>query len=266
MSNSSSGRSQVPPFSQVQVLAISAILADLKSHSELNSLLRQIHPSPPDEGSKQTRIVNTIVEVQNRERDGQAVLRTIKVIMDPAGHADEPRFEKARTDINRQLSYANLHLEKTGRIHHSKGATTMSEARLRANELRERLLAINADPRVLAYCDEELTKESFFHACFEATKSVAERLRKMTGKTLDGTQLAEACLGGELPAIALNTLTTSSDKAEQQGILRLTQGLFLAFRNQLAHRPRAEWPIDLSEAVHLLSLASYIHSRLDKRI
>jgi uncharacterized protein (TIGR02391 family) len=39
---------------------------------------------------------------------------------------------------------------------------------------------------VLRYCKEELVVDNYFHAVFEATKSVAEKVRSKTGLTTDG--------------------------------------------------------------------------------
>jgi uncharacterized protein (TIGR02391 family) len=43
----------------------------------------------------------------------------------------------------------------------------------------------------------------------------------------------------------------------------LIKGMFGTFRNTTAHAPKVSWPIDLDDALDLLTLASMLHRRLD---
>ncbi|MFJ8158808.1 TIGR02391 family protein [Streptomyces sp. NPDC094468] len=59
-------------------------------------------------------------------------------------------------------------------------------------ELRRR----STHPEVLRYCTLEILAKNPFHAGLEAVKSVADRLRTLTGQGLDGARLPDARRSG----------------------------------------------------------------------
>jgi len=121
---------------------------------------------------------------------------------------------------------------------------------------------------VLKYCNEELLVDNYFHAVFEATKSIAEKIRSKTGLTSDGSALVDEAfsLKSSIPHLALNSLQTESEQSEQRGFMNLLKGLFGTFRNTTAHAPKITWPIAEQDALDILSLVSLLHRRLDNAV
>ena len=79
--------------------------------------------------------------------------------------------------------------------------------------LRKSLVERKVHGDVLRYCRAELVADDYFHAVFEATKSVAEKLRDKAGLDSDGSTLVDAALGigkAGTPRLALDILTTLS--------------------------------------------------------
>jgi uncharacterized protein Ymh len=64
--------------------------------------------------------------------------------------------------------------------------TPLTEAQERANALKAKLRQRNVHPDVLVICRAELLQKNYFHAVFEATKSVADKIRTKPGLTSDG--------------------------------------------------------------------------------
>jgi uncharacterized protein (TIGR02391 family) len=120
---------------------------------------------------------------------------------------------------------------------------------------------------VLRFCREELLQENYFHAVLEATKSVGDKLREKTGLTGDGADLVQpACSlpkDGTAPLLAFNALRTESERSEHKGIANLLVGFFGTFRNPTAHAPKISWPVNEQDALDLLTMASFLHRRLD---
>jgi uncharacterized protein (TIGR02391 family) len=106
-------------------------------------------------------------------------------------------------------------------------------------------------------------RRTIFHAVFEATKSVAEKIRQRTGLTSDGADLVDKAFSGGTPLLAINTLRTETEQSEQKGFVNLVKGMFSTFRNVTGHAPKITWPISEMDALDLLSLVSYIHRRID---
>lgn len=117
---------------------------------------------------------------------------------------------------------------------------------------------------VLNYCRAELLDENYFHAVFEATKGVAERIRLMSGLKSDGADLITKAFMGLHPILTLGPLNTESEKSEQRGFANLLIGLFGAVRNPLAHAPKTNWSMSEQDALDILTLVSLIHRKLDR--
>ncbi len=196
------------------------------------------------------------------------VVAFIQHAMNPARHYDNTEwFDDTRSKINKILSFEGLAIGENGKAECTEKAETIREAAARACKLKEHLVARNVHPDVITFCREELVVDNYFHAVFEATKSVAEKIRMKTGLTSDGALLVdEAFSFKEVPHLALNSLQSESEKSEQKGFMNLLKGLFGTFRNTTAHAPKITWDIEEQDALDILSMVSLVHRRLDKAI
>lgn len=259
----------VPPlFTQSQLEAIAAALADTSeglTGSEIAHLLATCRMADPTPNmTKRHRLFNAFVESQNSRQDRRAILAFIRHAMKPERYARCPeRFEPMRTNLNRALSFAGLAVDAAGTLSSAERARTLSEAERRAQELKNDLTARGVHPDVLRFCRAELVADDYFHAVLEATKSIADKLRARTGLADDGAVLVDRALGGDLPMLAINDLSSESERGEQRGFANLVKGVFGMFRNPTAHAPRIHWAMNKADAEDLLSLASLIHRRLD---
>ncbi len=117
---------------------------------------------------------------------------------------------------------------------------------------------------MLGFCRAELMQQNYFHAVLEAAKSVADKLRALTGATGDGSPLVEAtCSLSSGPRVVFNGLATEWERAEQTGIATLMKGLFSTFRNPTAHAPKVLSAVSRRDALDMLTLASMLHRRVD---
>jgi hypothetical protein len=88
-------------------------------------------------------------------------------------------FESRRWLLNERLAFVGLALGEDGKLRIGQAASTISEAKKRADKLRAELVRRHLHPDVLRACREELLEdENLFHAVLEATKSVAQKLRE----------------------------------------------------------------------------------------
>ena len=171
--------------------------------------------------------------------------------------------------LNSALAFAGLFIREDGRVERRAVANTISEAEGRASLLRRALSERKVHPEVLKFCRAELLEDNYFHAVLEASKSVADRMRKLTGLGDDGSELADKALmpgAAGHPRLALNACSNESDRSEQKGFAWLVKGLFGAFRNPTAHAPRIAWTMNEQDALDILSTISYVHRRLDSAI
>ena len=112
----------------------------------------------------------------------------------------------------------------------------------------------------------ELLQQNHFHAVFEATKSVADKVREKTGLESDGAELVDQAFSVRNPLLAINSLRSETEQSEQKGFANLLKGVFGTFRNVTAHAPKIRWPIEEQDALDLLTMVSYLHRRLDRAV
>lgn len=248
------------------------------TNAELDRLLAQARVADP---TPRTAGPGTVVMVSKRERlhralsarqgaDGHAggVLHFVKLAMQPARYTASPQlFEDRRHELNVALSFAALRLEEDGRLVRVRAASTLSDARRRAQRLRQTLADRHAHPRPLAGCVDEIHDENYFHAVLEATKSLAEEIRRRTGLTTDGVPLVDAAFEQgrrPMPLLALNSLRSQTERSRQHGLADGLRAVFAAARNPTAHEPKALGTLNELDALDHLTQISYLHRRLDE--
>jgi len=205
--------------------------------SQLISPLR-VDETPEEAAStKWKRLFNAVVRAQNRQGDGRPLIRLISDVMHPVRFESVEQFEELRARLNGRLLLFGYEVRENGKIAHAKQAVTLSEARQRANVLQAELGRRSVHPDVLAFCRAELLQDNYFHAVLEAAKSVADKIRVLTGLEFDGGRLTDAAftLSADRPPIAFNALGTEWERSEHVGLATLCKGLFGTFRNPTAH-------------------------------
>jgi uncharacterized protein (TIGR02391 family) len=190
--------------------------------------------------------------------------------MDPIRYTGEPnKFAHRRDELNQILAFCGYSLAENGKLSCVTAAQTLDEAEQRAGRLRVELRRRGVHSDVLKFCRAELIANNYFHAVFEATKSVADKIRSMSGLTGDGMELVDQAFGlgkAEMPLLAFNSLRTETEQKEQAGLSNLMKGMFGAFRNVTAHAPKISWTITEQDALDLLTIASFLHRRMDDAV
>jgi len=229
----------------------------------------KVPEEPGGPGTKWKRLFNAVIARQNKSLDGKALIRLVKEVMAPVRFDSTAEFEATRALVNARLLLSGFEVRDDGVVVIAKAARTVGEAQKRADDLRAELARRDVHPDVLAFCRAELLQQNYFHAVLEACKSVADKLRNLTGVTIgsasDGTRLVDAtCFPAASPQVRFNALATEGERSEQTGIATLMKRMFSTFRNPAAHAPRVAWATSRSDALDMLTLASMLHRRLDK--
>jgi uncharacterized protein (TIGR02391 family) len=263
---------KVPPFGAQHLTSIAKILADTESGltgSQIGYLLQDCKiPDVSPTMTKWKRLFNAFVGFQNQRRFGNHVVVFISRAMNPVQYTSRPDvFAQRRDELNTVLAFSGMYLGDDGKVRWSTRAEGLQEAMRRASRLHSALVTRNVHNDVLQFCKAELLHENYFHAVFEAMKSIAAKIRKVSGLTCDGAELVQQAFGlGKdcTPLLAINPLATETDKGEQRGFVNLLVGLFGTIRNPTAHNPKIEWDMTERDALDVLTIASLIHRKLDK--
>lgn len=258
----------IPKLNEAHLKALCNIIGDTSTGltgSQIGELLRRSDIEDPLPGiTKRDRLFEALRLRQERDGCSNRILAFIQAFMEPVrfvGAKDE--FERFQAELNEVLAFAGFNLGEDGKLKLVTQARTLTEAQVRAGRLRNELIQRKVHPDVLQFCRAELLQENYFHAVFEATKSVAQKIRDKTGLDCDGADLIDKAFGVAAPLLAINTLRTETEQSEQKGFSNLLKGMFGTFRNVTAHAPKVTWPIPEQDALDLLSLVSYVHRRID---
>jgi uncharacterized protein (TIGR02391 family) len=237
---------------------------------QIATLLREACIDDPGEMTKRDRLFEAFRTRQAKDRAANSVLACLKLALSPDRFLDRPdAFDSWRTQINEALAFAGLTITDEGAIQRlARAASTLSQARARANRFRDALRERHVHHLVISGCAAEIEDENYFHAVFETTKNLADRIRSMTGLSEDGTALIDRVFGrkSSFPVLALNKLESRTDESEHDGYANMLRGLFGAFRNTTAHRPKVAWPISEQDALDMMTTASLLHRRLDSAV
>ena len=253
--------------------SICKILGDTNngiSGTEISKYLAETSIKDPQLNStKWKRLYDALSTKQSEDRCSNNILAFIKYVLRPSRHIHRKEwFKNIRTELNYVLSFEGFELTESGDIRETDKVKTFSEAEERAQNLRKTLLDRKIHSDILTFCNAELLVDNYFHAVFEATKSIAEKIRIKTNLTADGSELVDQAFSykGKIPYLALNNLTTESHESEQKGFMNLLKGVFGTFRNTTAHAPKITWEVNEQDALDTLSMISLIHRKLDKAI
>jgi uncharacterized protein (TIGR02391 family) len=264
----------IPELDEANLQAICDILGATDTGltgSEIGRYLRECNcPDPIPQMTKRHRLYAVLLEKQKADRCANNILGFITHVMNPVRHVgNRDYFESERGKLNGVLAFSGLSLGEDGKLRAVTTARTLTEAEAMATALRKALVERKVQADVLKFCRAELVVDNYFHAVFEATKSVAEKLREKTGLGSDGSQLVDEALGigkAGCPRLAFNSLTTENERNEHAGLMNLIKGLFGAFRNTAAHAPKIHWNVTEQDALDILTTISLVHRRLDTAV
>lgn len=215
------------------------------------------------ESTKWRRLYWVFLDSQRNYGCANKVLDFIQFFLAPARFVENSGFfEAQRSKLNAILAFSGIEYGEDGQFRQRETAKTLSEAEKRVRTIQSKFQGRRMHPEVIKYCRSELMQENYFHAVFEATKGLAQRIRDMSGIQADGSVLVDRVFSIEQPILAFNTLRTDTEKSEHKGFAALLKGWFAAVRNPLAHEPKILWDGE-DDAADYLSLISLLHRKLD---
>jgi len=263
---------RIPTFDSQQLTAIAKVLGDTVNGltgPEIGHLLSEckIRDVSPDM-TKWKRLFNAFAGWQNEKQLGNCVVMFINRAMNPVQYTNKVEVFASRRDaLNVVLAFVGMSVGEDGRVRNVSVAQNLDEAMLRARRLHSALVSRKVHDDVLKFCKAELLEENYFHAVFEAMKSIAAKIRDMSGMRSDGADLVQGAFGlgnTRSPILAINNLATETDEGEQRGFANLLVGLFGTIRNPLAHNPKIEWDMSEQDALDILTTFSLVHRKLDQ--
>lgn len=207
---------------------------------EIGQNLAQCHMDDPDQGvTKWKRLYNAFCKAVNSSGSTNAIYQFIQYCMNPAQGLQNPkRYNWMRLELNMVLMLVGIEIRDDGHFYLISQAQSLGEVQRRTKELRDKLTGYGVHPEVLKCCRDELLAQDYFHAVQEAAKSLCDRVRTMSGLTMDGAALFNTAFAVSNPYIAYNSLRTSSEQNQKNGLKEMLCGVIHKVRNVTAHELR----------------------------
>jgi len=257
--------SAVPLFSEGQIEALAQLLGECGTGDDISRVLKNRGLVDNScHSTKWRRLYWVFLDCQRQNGCANRIIDFIQSFLDPArfvGRNDE--FEANRQQLNTILSFSGLEYGKDGKFRQCETAKTLDEAERRVRTIRAKFHGRKIHPEVLKYCRPELLQDNYFHAVFEASKGLAQRIRDLSGVQADGAALIDKVFSIDKPILAINSLRTETERSEHKGFALLVIGCCAAIRNPLAHEPKIRWQGE-DDAADYLSLISLLHRKLDE--
>lgn len=255
----------IPPFPEGQLESMAHVLGECGTGDTISrSFADRGMEDRSGESTKWKRLHWVFTNVQREHGCANHILDFIRTYLEPSrflGRADE--FDAHRHNLNAILSFSGIEYDNNGQFRSVQKTKTLDEAEKRLRILNSKLNGRAIHPEVTHYCRTELLQNNYFHAVFEATKGLAQRIRDLSGVDGDGAVLVDRAFLGQSPVVALNFLNTETEWSEHRGFAALLKGCFAAVRNPLAHEPKILWQGE-EDAADYFTLISLLHRKLDR--
>ena len=256
---------KIPIFKPAHIESLARLLGDCGTGTDISRFLERNNlEDNSGESTKWRRLESIFTESQKKHNCSNQILAFIKSFIEPARFIDKKEeFEGHRQKLNKILILAGLEYKKNGQFQKCEQAQTLDEVEKRVQTIRSKFKGRNIHPEVLKYCRAELMQDNLFHAVFEATKGLAERIRQKSEVEKDGSALVDHVFSTHKPVLAFNSLQTETEKSEQKGFSSLLKGCFSAIRNPIAHEPKIYLWKSEDDIVDCFSLISFLHRKLN---
>ncbi len=265
-----------------QIKAVCDVLAETSlgyTKTELTKLLQQSKIIIVSDGkvskgytyqiglNKRDWLYNCLVSEINNSHSFIRIYAFLEKALNPVAFTDEKNRDKYNyllEGVNKALLLAGLKITKEGKLIEVIQAKTLDEVDRRVNSLRRQLYNRAIHGEVEKYCIKDFLQKDYYDAVFEATKGLAERVRKMSGLTTDGGALFQTAFSKNDPYLFFNSMQTDSERSEFTGLKELLESIFHLIRNPAAHTPKVNWKVDEAKALDVLTLISFAHKYLDE--
>lgn len=269
-------------LNQQQLKAVCDILGHTSegfTKTELTRLLQQTHIILVDDGNsgngytytlglnKRDWLYKCLANEVNTNKSLSKVYQFLINALNPVsftGHANREKYHHLLEETNKVLLLAGLSVNNKGQLIEAVQAKTLDEVDRRVNHLKRELYNRAIHSEVQKYCIKDYLRADYYDAVFEAAKSLAERVRQITGLSSDGGELFQKAFAKGDPYLFFNSLQTDSEKSEFTGVKELLEAIFHLVRNPAAHTPKINWKIEETKALDILTLISFAHKYLDE--
>lgn len=257
----------ITKFNAQSIETISRIIGDIMTGSTISRMLDTLNLKDNSNHSTKWRRLDYVMrESQNIYNCGNKILEIIEYVFHPTSSwLNNPNeYKSFVNEINKCISFYGYELHDDGKVHMIKSSVTKTQANERYDLLKTKLIERNIHPQILKFCTQDIVNEDYFSIILEASKSIYDRIRNLTGINLDGNTLINTCFNIRSPIIIFNMLRDETEKNLYNGLKNILLSIGQIGRNPKAHTPKIYSYDNLDNCLDILNLISFAHKMLDQ--
>jgi len=217
------------------------------------------------DGTTKWRFVYEVLQdIQSIPSGQYHIIKIIQLLCNPQEYINNGDYhEEIVGQVNEIIKFYGLKISlETGQIVY----TGKKDTRLNRNSQEVKAFdSRNYHEEIRKHGRELFAEGRYFHAVFECCKAFDKYVADKAKLDKHGSDLMSAALSMK-GSLKLNKQVTETDRNEQEGIMHLCMGVMRAIRNPKGHELALEWPIDVKDALDILSLLSFLFRQIDKSI
>lgn len=253
---------RLEPFQIVALEKLSQVIGERFTGSEITNFLHKSGYSEYfHDGSTKWRYVFGVLQELHSSADGPFhIVKLIQHLCNPQeyiGNLEE--FETVLNKVNEIVRFYGLKVTEDGKVRVTgEKATSLSKNSIEKQVFQSRLF----HAEIKKHGEELFIEKRYFHAVFECCKAFDKNVREKSGFNKYGSDLMSSALSMR-GTLKLNKQISETDRNEQEGIMHLCMGVMRAVRNPNSHEPALEWPINMEDALDILSLLNFLYRKID---
>lgn len=259
--------SNIPKFNAQSIETISKIIGNKMTGSTITRMLKTLNIKDNSNHSTKWRRLDYVMnESQHRFNCGNKIIEIIQYVFHPTSSwfDNSNDYKSLIKEINKCISFYGYELREDGKIYQTELSTTRTQANERYDLLKSKLTERNIHPQILKFCTQDIVNEDYFSIIFEASKSIYDRIRDMTGINFDGNKLIYTCFDLKYPIIVFNLLNSDTEINLYYGLKNILLSIAQIGRNPKAHTPKIYSYDNLDNCLDILNLISFAHKMLDQ--
>lgn len=257
---------KIEPIELSALEQLSKIIGERYASSGITNFFHKAgFPQYQHDGTTKWRYIYRVLQEIHSSPSGQyQVAKIIQLLCNPQEFINDGDYhEKIVSKVNEIIKFYGLKIsDNNSKIVY----TGKKETSLKHNSpVVKAFDSRNFHEEIRKHGRELFVEGRYFHAVFECCKAFDKRVAEKSKLDKHGSDLMSAALSMK-GSLKLNKQVTETDRNEQEGIMHLCMGVMRAIRNPKGHELALEWPIDVKDALDILSLLSFLFRQIDKSV
>ncbi len=239
---------------------LAKIVADVYYTSEITDLFRKagFDKIKYDYSGKQEFLYAAFEDIQ-KQFGSESIITVLKAVCNPESYLDrEDLLARVRNDVNKVLIRYSIGIDENGEVRprtnwkHLQSLPKQNETLFQQRKLH---------PDVVQHSKKDFIRGEYSSAVFECCKAFETFVRERSGiQEKTGADLMLAAFSEKNPVlkISMSSVSQQTRTNMQRGLMQLCAGLMSGIRNSVGHETKANLPMEMGEALDILTLISYL--------